>query len=192
MIFGFDFDNTLINYDKIFYTLAAKKGLINYKNKRDKESIKKILFKKKKIKEWIKLQSTVYSKEIDKAKPNYKLIIILKFLKKKRIKFYIVSHKTKFPYFGKKVKLHKISRNWLDKNVFNKKNKLGKCKYYFETSIQKKVARIKKLKITHFVDDLKEIIDLLPDNITRILYKNKNFKVSVIKNLIKKELQYKN
>ena len=81
MIFGFDFDNTLINYDKIFYTLAAKTGLINHKNKRDKESIKKILFKKKKIKEWIKLQSTVYSKEIDKAKPNKKLILLLKFLK---------------------------------------------------------------------------------------------------------------
>ena len=192
MIFGFDFDNTIINYDNVFYNSALKKKLINKKVKRNKESIKKILIKKKGIKEWIKLQSAVYSQEIDKAKPNYKLIIILKFLKKKRIKFYIVSHKTKFPYFGKKVKLHKISRNWLDKNVFNKKNKLGKCKYYFETSIQKKVARIKKLKITHFVDDLKEIIDLLPDNITRILYKNKNFKVSVIKNLIKKELQYKN
>ncbi len=99
-----------------------------------------------------------------------------------------MSHKTKFPYHGKKVDLHKISKNWLDKNIFNKKNKLGKCKCYFETSIKKKIERIKKLKITHFVDDLKEIIDQAPNNITKILYKNKNFKVQVVKNLIVKDL----
>ena len=187
MIFGFDFDNTLINYDKIFYTLAAKRGLINHKNKRDKESIKKILFEKKKIKEWIKLQSTVYSKEIDKAKPNKKLILLLKFLKKKKVKFYIVSHKTKFPYYGKKVNLHKISRDWLNNNVFNKKNRLGNCKYYFESTKEKKIKRIKKLKISHFVDDLKEIIDLLPINIIGILYTKKNFKLNTIKKLINKK-----
>ena len=58
----------------------------------------------------------------------------------------------------------------------------------FETSIKKKIERIKKLKITHFVDDLKEIIDQAPNNITKILYKNKNFKVQVVKNLIVKDL----
>ena len=39
----------------------------------------------------------------------------------RRCLFYIVSHKTKFPYFGKKIDLHKISKNWLDKNIFNRK-----------------------------------------------------------------------
>ena len=74
MIFGFDFDNTLINYDKIFHSLALKRKLINKKNKKDKESIKKFLFKEKKIKEWRKLQSAANSQEINKAKPNKKLI----------------------------------------------------------------------------------------------------------------------
>jgi FMN phosphatase YigB (HAD superfamily) len=48
MIFGFDFDNTLINYDKVFYRLAVKKRLINKTTKKNKEIIKKILIKKKK------------------------------------------------------------------------------------------------------------------------------------------------
>ena len=48
MIFGFDFDNTIINYDKVFYNIALKKKLINKKVKKSKESIKSLLIKKKK------------------------------------------------------------------------------------------------------------------------------------------------
>ena len=189
MIFGFDFDNTLINYDKIFYTTAFKNQLIKKKIKKDKTTIKNILFKKKKIKEWIKLQSEVYSNGIHKAEPNKKLISILKLLKRKKIKFYIVSHKTKFPYYGKRINLHKISKEWLMIHIFNKKNRLGNCKYYFEPTIKKKIKRIKKLKITHFVDDLKNILNLIPANVVGILYKKKNFKLNTIKNLVRRELK---
>ena len=119
MIFDFDFDNTLINYDKVFYRLAIKKKLINKTTKKNKEIIKKILIKKKKIKEWIKLQSEVYGQCIDEAQPNKKLISALKLLKRKKIKFYIVSHKTKFPYYGPKVNLHNIPRDWLNNRIFN-------------------------------------------------------------------------
>ena len=189
MIFGFDFDNTLINYDKIFYSIAVKRLLIKKKIKKNKSSIKKILFREKKIKEWTKLQSEVYSRGIYKATPNEKLILLLKFLKKKKIKFYIISHKTKFPYRGKKIDLHKISKDWLKINIFNKKNRLGNCKYYFESTIKKKIQRIRKLKITHFVDDLSEILNLMPTSVTGILYKKKIFELNKIKNLVKRELK---
>ena len=184
MIFGFDFDNTLINYDKIFYSYAIKNQLIKKKNKKDKTSIKKALIKRQKVKEWTKLQSEVYSHGIHKAKPNKELISILKFLKKKNIKFYIVSHKTKFPYYGKKINLHKISKRWLDNYIFNKKNRLGNCQYYFESTVKKKIIRIRKLKITHFIDDLKEIISLMPDKVVGILYKKKKIQLNKIKNLV--------
>ena len=187
MIFGFDFDNTLINYDKVFYDLAVKKKLVNKNNRKNKESIKKTLFKKKKIKEWIELQSEVYSKGINKAKPNKVLISTLKFLKKKKIKFYVVSHKTKFPYYGEKINLHKISRKWLDENIFKKSHGLGKGNYYFEKTKKKKIERIKKLKISHFIDDLEEIIDLMPSTTNGILYKNKSFKINQIKKIIDKK-----
>ena len=189
MIFGFDFDNTLINYDKIFYTYAIKKHLIEKKDKKDKISIKKKLFKKNKNSEWTRLQSEVYGHGIHKARPNKELILILKFLKKRGIKFYIVSHKTKFPYYGAKVNLHKISKVWLDNYIFNKKNKLGNYRCYFEPTIRKKIKRIKQLKITHFIDDLKEIINLIPSNVVGILYQKEKTKLSVIKYLINKELR---
>jgi len=188
MIFGFDFDNTLINYDKIFCTLAEAKKLIRKKSKKNKISIKKKLFKEKKLREWKELQSEVYSHGINKSKPNRELILILKFLKRKKIKYYIVSHKTKFPYYGEKINLHKISKDWLDNYIFNKKNDLGNCQYYFEPTIKKKIKRIRKLKITHFIDDLKEVIDLMPHKVVGILYRKNRTKLSQIKSLVSKQL----
>ena len=97
----------------------------------------------------------------------------------------MVSHKTKFPYFGNKINMHAISRKWLDNNIFNKKNNIKKCDYFFEETIPNKIKRIKKLKITHFVDDLKEIINLLPKNINGVLYKKGIFNIQSIKKLLK-------
>ena len=70
------------------------------------------------------MQSEVYSKGIHLAKPNKEFVKIFKYLQKKKVQFYIVSHKTKYPYYGKKINLHKLSYNWLRKNIFNKKNNI--------------------------------------------------------------------
>ena len=184
IIFGFDFDNTIINYDKVFYLWAKKKKLIKKNNLKNKEAIKRVIIKRNKIKDWIKLQSEVYSKGIHLAKPNKEFVKIFKYLQKKKVQFYIVSHKTKYPYYGKKINLHKLSYNWLRKNIFNKKNNIKKCNCYFENSQKKKVLKIKKLKITHFVDDLQKVLNQIPNKVTKILYKNKNFKAGKIKKLI--------
>ena len=185
MIFGFDFDNTLINYDKVFFKEALKENLISKKTKKEKINIKNTILKKKNLKAWQYLQSVVYSQKINYAVPNRELLSVLRLLKKKKIKYFVVSHKTKFPYFGKKINLHNISRKWLDKNIFNKKNNLKKCDYFFEETIPNKIKRIKKLKITHFVDDLKEIINLLPKGISGVLYKKGIFNIQLIKKLLK-------
>ena len=135
MIFGL-ISITPYEYDEIFIKFFKRSAIV--KGLKNKETIKKTLIKNKQIPEWKRLQSIVYSQEIIRAKPNKKLISILRFLKKNRVKFYVVSHKTKFPYSGKKINLHKVSRNWLNKYIFNKRNNLGKCKYYFEPTIKKK------------------------------------------------------
>ena len=184
-IFGFDFDNTLINYNKVFYNLAIKKKLIKKKTSPTKEIVKKVILKNNNVSDWVKLQSEVYSYKINEAIPNKKFISIFKILKKKNIKFYIVSHKTKYPYHGKKIDLHKISLNWLKKNFFNKKNNIKACDCYFEGTQRKKISRIKKLKISHFVDDLKKVLDLVPNDVVKILYKQDNFKINKITKLIK-------
>ena len=105
----------------------------------------------------------------------------MKFLDNKKINFYIFSNKTLYPYVGKKINLHKLSRKWLKDNIFNKKNNFKKkYKIYFEKTKIQKIKRIKILKITHFVDDLDEILNKIPKKINKMKFNNL-FKFSEIK-----------
>ena len=109
IIFGFDFDNTIINYDKVFYHRALRKKIITKNTLKNKQSVKKAILKRNKVRDWTKLQSEVYSQGINEALLNKEFITTFRYLEKKKIKFYIVSHKTKYPYYGKKINLHQIS-----------------------------------------------------------------------------------
>ena len=107
---------------------------------------------------------------------NVEILKLLKYLDKKKIKFYIVSHKTIYPYIGKRINLHLLSKKWLRLNLFNKKNKFKKnYKSFFETTKKKKLYIKNFLKITHFIDDLDEILNKLPSHINKIKF-NRLFK----------------
>ena len=43
-------------------------------------------------------------------------------------------------------------------------------RYFFENTISEKIEKIKELKCDIYVDDLPEILNLLPNNIQRILF----------------------
>ena len=48
---------------------------------------------------------------------------------------------------------------------------------FFELTKEEKIARIVKLGCTHYIDDLPEILEMLPNTITKILFDpNKIFK----------------
>ena len=186
---GFDFDNTIINYDNLFYEISLKKGLLPKRLGKSKESVKNFLIKNYPIKIWQKIQSEVYSQLIYLAKPNNEIIKLIKYLIKNNIEVFIVSHKTKFPYFGNKINLHKLSLKWIDKNILKKKIKIQRKNIFFETTEKKKINKIKKLKLTHFVDDLDKILKLLDNSIKKIKYSNYFFFQTLKKNIfIKKTL----
>ena len=182
MLIGIDLDNTIINYKKSFLEILKSKN-INSKNLNKKE-VKKIIEKKSK-REWTIIQGEIYGKKIFKAEIFKNFNKFLDFAISKNFEIVIISHKTKYPYHGKKIDLHKISLNWLKKNFFNKKNNIKACDCYFEGTQRKKISRIKKLKISHFVDDLKKVLDLVPNDVVKILYKQDNFKINKITKLIK-------
>ena len=108
MRIGFDLDNTIINYDKSYSHYFSKKKSLK------KIDIKKILFEKKLVKSWQSLQEKVYSKGLNQASCYPGVINFLYFLEKNKINFYIVSHKTKKPYTGKKIDLR--ARKFLKKD----------------------------------------------------------------------------
>ena len=177
---GFDFDNTIINYDNLFYKISLKKGLITKKVGKSKESIKNYLIKNYSINIWQKIQSEVYSESISLAKPNNEIIKLIKYLIKNNIEVFIVSHKTKFPYFGNRINLHKLSLKWINKNIIKKNIKIKKKNIFFETTEKKKINKIKKLKLSHFIDDLDKILTLLNESIAKIKY-SKHFLFQIIK-----------
>lgn len=172
MIVGFDFDNTIISYEKLFKKIAYKKKLVPKNIKSNKNSVKEYLIKKNKETEWTILQGEVYGKYIMDAKIYIGVKKIMKSLSKNKIKFYIISHKTKFPYLGRKINLQVAAKKWIYKNILRDDNSINLSikDIFFENSIKEKISRINKLRCNIYIDDLPKILELLPKGVIKILF----------------------
>ena len=172
MIVGFDFDNTIISYEKLFKKIAYKKKLVPKNIKSNKNSVKEYLIKKNKETEWTILQGEVYGKYIMDAKIYVGVKKIMKSLSKNKIKFYIISHKTKFPYLGRKINLQVAAKKWIYKNILRDDNSINLSikDIFFENSIKEKISRINKLRCNIYIDDLPKILELLPKGVIKILF----------------------
>ena len=100
MKLGLDFDNTLIDYDLIFYKTALKLGLIDKNIKKSKKSVRNYLVNINQEHNFTFLQGQVYGKEIINAEKSEGMFDSLKKLKNKGVHLHIVSHKTKKPIIG--------------------------------------------------------------------------------------------
>ena len=174
-ILGLDFDNTLVNYDDLFYNITREKKLIDEKTPRDKIVIRDILRANSLEEEFTKIQGEVYGRRIEEARPTNDMLRNLVSLKERGLELTIVSHKTRYPYKGPKYDLHKSALRWMEKNNFFDVNGLGiqKEDVHFEETKEQKVSKIVELGCTYFVDDLEEIIKMIPRNIKTYLYNEK-------------------
>ena len=175
---GLDFDNTLIDYDEVFYKIAFQKGLIPKSVERNKASVRTYLVNKNKEEEFILLQGEVYGSKILEAKQSEGMLETLNLLKNNGVKLIIVSHKTKYPYAGEKYNLHYAAKNWLVKNRFFDPAYLamGEKDVFFEVTKENKINRINQLKLNFFIDDLESILQLIGDDVKKILYNPNNIK----------------
>ncbi len=172
---GLDFDNTIVNYDDVFTSVAKKLKLINKKWNGSKAQLRKYFIEKKKEKTWKKLQGLVYGKYMSKAKINPGFKTFLLKAKILNAKIYIVSHKTIHGHYDKeKHLLRSKALKWIKKNKIILIEKI-----YFEGTILEKVKRIEELKLNFFVDDLSLILEhkLFPKKINKILYNKSLFKI---------------
>ena len=186
MIVGFDFDNTLINYTNSFKKLARKEKIVPEEINIDKISIRNYLRDKNLEHEWTILQGEVYGNGIMQAEIYEGVKESLKFLLKKNIKIKIISHKTQYPYIGEKVDLRLSAKKWIEKELLNEISciNFSQADIFFENTINEKVKKIEELGCDIYVDDLPEILDLLPDKIQKILFSplpNNNSKYQVMK-----------
>ena len=170
MRIGFDFDNTLINYYGVFFDVAYVKGLIPQNIKKDKNSVKEFLHNNGQGELFTEIQGLVYGKEIFRSKPSKNILIGLNDLLKKEKKenLFIVSHKTQYPFIGEKIDLRKAASKWIEKYLkLNEKIIFAKKNIFYESTIEKKIERI---KCDYYFDDLPIVIEKLPSNINGFLY----------------------
>jgi hypothetical protein len=172
MLLGLDFDNTLISYDRLFRQVALEKGWIPASTAAHKNAVRDHLRTAGREDDWTLLQGHVYGSRILEAEPYDGMLAALKQLAGSDVPMRIVSHKTRTPYLGEPVDLHAAARSWLARQGFHDSPGLGWThdQVFFELTKQAKAERILALGCTHYVDDLPEILDMLPDTVEKIYF----------------------
>lgn len=171
---GIDLDNTIINYNKSFGTFAYQAGLVKSRKRWTKETIKEKIIKNSSENDWSRLQSKVYGEKIKYAELFSGVETFFNYLNFISAEIFIVSHKTKYPYIGKKINLRKKATQW----ILSKFKKLSKNQILFADTIDKKVKKITELNLDYFIDDL-ELIFLhskFPKKTNKILFGKSNKK----------------
>jgi len=172
MLLGLDFDNTLIGYDKLFHHVAVAQDLVPERIAVNKIAVRDYLREQNREDDWTRLQGAVYGRYILQADAFPGMQRTLQQIVNKQIPICIVSHKTRRPYIGESWDLHSAARSWLTQERFYDAAGLGLSEesVFFEPTKEEKVARILALGCTHYVDDLPEILDMIPDHVEKILF----------------------
>lgn len=175
MRIGIDFDNTLVNYDKIFKSIAQKMGLADTGNA--KAMIKThFLGIDNGISQWKELQALVYGEYIKDAYFLPDFIDFYNFARENHIDLFIISYKTEYGFTTTgKISLHKAANSWIESeiNFFPREN------IYFEPTMTKKILRIKSLNLNAHIDDLISVFKhrSFPSNIKRVLFSTQTNKI---------------
>ena len=100
MRIGLDFDNTIINYDRVFYQVAVENGYLNKTTNVDatKTGIRDYFRSIDAEEKWTMLQGLVYGKEILKAIPYSGVLKTIERLISLGNQVMIISHKTRTPF----------------------------------------------------------------------------------------------
>ena len=174
MLIGIDFDNTIVCYDQLFFDVAREQALIPADLQVSKDAVRNHLRATGREQSWIELQGAVYGSHMLNAKPFPEFFEFIRHARALNVKLAIVSHKTRYPFSGPRYDLHQAARNWIESQNLHglAGHSLSAEAVFFELTKNDKIARIKALGCTHFIDDLPEILREIASDITpeRILF----------------------
>jgi hypothetical protein len=174
MRIGIDFDNTLIDYDRVFLEAARERGLVSRDFAGPKRAVRDAirLLPDGEL-TWQRLQGHVYGAGIGGAVPFPGARDFLRRCAREGVATFIVSHKTRFGHYDPaRVDLRAAARGWMSEQGFFRTGAgLPDDHVYFESDREHKLARIAALACTHFIDDLEEIFadPRFPAGVRRIL-----------------------
>jgi hypothetical protein len=171
MRIGIDFDNTLIDYDRVFLKAARERGLVSRDFIGSKKAVRdaiRLLPDGEPV--WQRLQGHVYGAGIGGAVPFPGAREFLFRCAREGVVTFIVSHKTRFGHYDPaRVDLREAARDWMGAQGFLEA--VPADRLYFEDDREHKIARIVALRCTHFIDDLEEVFadPSFPTGVRRIL-----------------------
>lgn len=158
---GVDFDNTLIRYDQVFCDVGRARGLLPADFRGDKRAVRDhIQAQPGGRPQWTALQAAVYGPGVADAKPAEGAAAFLRACRQAGIPVAIVSHKTEYAAADPNgVNLRDAARAWIARHGLTTPNQGGvdPAAVFFEDTRAAKIARIKTLGCTHFIDDLEEV-----------------------------------
>jgi len=179
---GIDLDNTIINYDKVFFNLALKKKLITTNNILTKKTLRdQIRNRQDGEKDWQKLQGSVYGKFIKDASifPGFQ-----KFLWRcniQQIHVEIVSHKTIYGHFDEtRTNLRDSAESFLFEELGSKSFESIK-KIVFYSTLEKKIEYLENAGFDLVIDDLEKVLKSINSNkIKKILFNPSQEKTTLL------------
>lgn len=176
MRIGIDFDNTLIDYDRVFLAAARERGLVSADFAGPKRAVRDAI---RRLPDgelaWQRLQGHVYGAGIAGAVPCAGAVAFLRRCAAGRMPVFIVSHKTRYGHHDPaRVDLRQAALDWMVAQGFFRPDcaPIRLDHVFFEDDRGRKLARIAALRCTHFVDDLEEVFadPYFPPGVRRILF----------------------
>lgn len=170
MRLGIDLDNTIINYDQLFALLAREQKLLPPQIRLTKQAIRDYLRAQNREDRWTELQGIAYGSRIHDAVPFEGFEKFLSRCNAARVEWWIISHRTRWPYLGVPVDLHQAARQWLLGRGFLSEAEPDRLQ--LEVSRDAKLRCIREKQCDTFIDDLPELLcdPMFPENVRRILF----------------------
>jgi hypothetical protein len=153
--FGFDLDNTLIDYSVAVQKYCSNEGLDECKTI---NSLRTLLRRSDTTgRLWQLAQGWLYTDGLSYARSGHGAVELCEFLRSTNFELLIVSHKTTHtPDFCGQKPLREVATKWINGSELADYF-LGNEQIYYEATRASKVERIQKLKFNYFVDDLVEV-----------------------------------
>ncbi len=176
---GIDFDNTIVDYDRVFHAAAVEAGWIGdgdfpteMSKRQLRDTIRSLPDGETK---WQTLQARVYGPMMREARFTPGAEAFFRRCKDEGADVFVVSHKTKYATLDQEgVNLREAASAWMAKQGLYEEDRYGipKQHVFFEATRDAKVRRISELGCTHFIDDLVEVFAHpgFPDDVHRYLY----------------------
>ena len=160
MKIGIDFDNTIANYEGVFYAAALELGLIDASVGTTKNEVRDHLNGSGRKDAFTELQGTVYGSRMDLANVYDGFLQWVQGARNAGHALYIVSHKTRYPMLGARHDMHNAARGFLQAHGIASADMIAPENIFFEETKEAKADRAASLGVSMFVDDLPGILDM--------------------------------